>query len=152
MSNLDDAKGWQDRVAITRLIDAYAEAVDRRQFENLDTIFAEDIEFDYGPGWQLTGRKEAADRIAESLSECGPTQHFIGNYRIEVDGDRATARSYTRAFHVGIGAAKGLTYEMGGHTRDEFSRIDGEWRMTRRVGRMIFETGSTDVLAPSSMA
>lgn len=143
---------WSDRIAIIAVLDAYAEAVDRRRFEDLEEVFAEDIEFDYGPDWQVVGRKLAIERIAASLAHCGPTQHLQGNYRVEVDGDQARSRTYVRAFHVGIGAARGKTYEMGGHCRDAFARIDGAWRMTRRVGRMIFEAGTTEVLAPGGGA
>jgi hypothetical protein len=143
---------WSDRTAIMGVLDAYAEAVDRRRFEELEALFTEGIEFDYGPDWHIFGRKEAIQRIADSLAHCGPTQHLVGNYRIELDGDRARSRTYVRAFHVGIGAAEGKTYEMGGHCRDEFTFDDGLWRMSRRVGRMIFEVGSHDVLAPGGGA
>jgi hypothetical protein len=91
------------------VLDAYAEFVDRRKFDQLEELFTEDIEFDYGPDWHISDRKEAIARIAESLKHCGPTQHLVGNYRIQLDGDRATSRTYIRAFHVGIGAGMPLS-------------------------------------------
>ena len=152
MTKRAEKEGWRDRVAILAILDGYAEAVDRRRFDDLEELFTEDIEFDYGPDWHTVGRKQAIARIADSLAHCGPTQHLLGNYRVEIDGDEATSRVYVRAFHVGIGAAEGLSYEMAGHCRDAFTCIDGVWRMSRRVGRMIFETGSRDVLAPGGAA
>jgi len=148
MSGDSGASEWADRVAIMDVLDAYAQAVDRRQWKDLEDVFSEDVAFDYGPDWDIVGRELAIERIAQSLTHCGPTQHLVGNYRIELDGDTARCRTYVRAYHVGIGTAAGKFYEMGGHCRDEFARIDGVWRMTRRVGRMIFEAGSLDVLAP----
>ena len=148
---MGDRSEWRDRVAIMDLLDVYAEAVDRRRFDMLEEVFTEDVAFDYGPDWNLVGRAEAIARIAEALKHCGPTQHLVGNYRIRVDGETATSRVYIRAFHVGIGAAAGKSYEMGGHLRDAYVRVDGVWRLSRRVGRMIFETGSRAVLDPSAV-
>jgi hypothetical protein len=143
---------WRDRVAVIDILDAYAEAIDRRRFSDLETLFTEDIAFDYGPDWQIVGRREAIDRIADSLAHCGRTQHLLGNYRVKLDGDVATSGCYMRAFHVGIGVAEGKTYEMAGHCRDAFVCHDGVWKMSSRVGRMIFETGSRQVLNPAANA
>jgi len=151
-TSVGERSEWSDRIAIMDLLDVYAESVDRRRFEQLEDVFTEDVEFDYGPDWHIVGRKEAIERIADSLKHCGPTQHLVGNYRIQLDGDTATSRIYTRAYHVGIGAAAGKSYEMGGHLRDAYVFADGVWRMSRRVGRMIFEAGSHDVLNPAGAA
>lgn len=140
---------WRDHLAIIEILNAYAEAIDRRRFEDLKLLFSERVEFDYGPGWEIVGRQEAIDQIANSLVHCGRTQHLLGNYRVELAGNVATSACYMRAFHVGIGAAEGQTYEMAGHCRDVFANRDGRWEMTRRVGRMMFETGSRAVLDPS---
>jgi hypothetical protein len=82
------------------------------------------------------------------LDGCGPTQHLLGNYRVELDGERATSRVYVRAFHIGIGAARGRTYEMGGEYRDRLERREGRWLSVGRVGEVFWELGSRDVLGP----
>jgi hypothetical protein len=152
MAEQTERNEWRDRIAVIDVLDAYAEAIDRRRFADLKELFTEDIEFDYGPDWKIFGRQEAIDRIADSLATCGRTQHLLGNYRVKLDGDQASSGCYMRAFHVGIGAAAGMTYEMAGHCRDAFVYRDGLWKMSRRVGRMIFETGAPEVLAPQTAA
>lgn len=140
-------EGESDHRAIVRLLDRYAEAVDRRDFGLLESIFAPDIEYDFGE-WVARSRDEAIAVMRRYLDGCGPTQHLLGNYRVDVDGDRATSRVYVRAFHVGIGAAAGRTYEMGGEYRDEWVRTPDGWRSRRRFGRAFWETGSRSVLGP----
>jgi hypothetical protein len=142
-------EGWEDRVAIVEALDAYAEALDSRRWEQLERIFAPDVEFDFGE-WCVTGRDEVAATIQQYLGGCGPTQHLLGNYRVQLDGDTATSAVYVRAFHIGVGETAGLTYEMCGEYRDEFRRGRDGWRSLRRKGRVFLEVGSREVLRPAS--
>ncbi|HKK51182.1 MAG TPA: nuclear transport factor 2 family protein [Myxococcota bacterium] len=137
-----------DRSEIIALLDRYAECLDRRDWAGLDRVFAEDVEFDFGE-WRATRREQAVAAMRSYLDGCGPTQHLLGNYRIELDGDRASSRVYVRAFHVGIGQAAGQTYEMGGEYRDRLERRDGRWLSVARVGEPFWEVGSRDVLGPA---
>jgi hypothetical protein len=67
--------------------------------------------------------------------------HFAGPPLIEVDGDRARALSYS--FVLRRDAAEQRTYVWRlGAARWEFERIDGAWRIHRRVHRQLDETGS----------
>ena len=144
MSAENDAR-WQ----IAAVLDGYAEALDRRDWKALDEVFAPELEFDFGE-WVARSRDEAVQTIRGYLDGCGPTQHLLGNYRIEVDGDTARSRVYVRAFHLGVGDARGKTYEMGGEYRDELRRSAAGWRSYRREGEVFWEVGSRDVLGPVS--
>lgn len=137
-----------DHREITGVLDRYAEALDARRWELLSEVFVPDLEFDFGE-WTVSSREEAVATIRSYLDGCGPTQHLLGNYRIDVDGDTARSRVYVRAFHVGIGAATGKTYEMGGEYRDELRRTPEGWRSHRRQGVVFWELGSRDVLGPA---
>jgi len=141
----------EDRLAIVALLDRYAQALDTRRWELLDEVFDPEVVFDFGPDWQTRGRGEAVARIRASLNACGPTQHLQGNHRVEIDGDRARSRVYVRAFHAAADPgerAAGRFYEMAGEYRDELRRGPEGWRSLRRVGRMRFEVGDREVLAP----
>ena len=94
----NDADHWK----IARVLDRYAEALDTRRWELLSEVFVPELEFDFGE-WTVTSREEAVATIRTYLDGCGPTQHLLGNYRIDVDGDAARTRVYVRAFHIGIG-------------------------------------------------
>lgn len=137
-----------DRAEIIAVLDGYAECLDRREWERLDRVFADDVVFDFGE-WRATTREEAVDAMRSYLDGCGPTQHLLGNYRVEIDGDRATSKVYVRAFHIGVGVAQGMTYEMGGEYRDVLERRDGRWLSVSRVGEVFWEVGSREVLGPA---
>lgn len=134
-----------DHRKITRVLDRYAEALDTRRWELLSAVFVPELEFDFGE-WTATSREEAVATIRTYLEDCGPTQHLLGNYRIDVNGDTASSSVYVRAFHLGVGAAIGKTYEMGGEYRDELRRTAEGWRSYRRQGVVFWEQGSRDVL------
>ena len=134
-----------DHREIAGVLDRYAEALDTRRWGLLTEVFAPELEFDFGE-WTVTSREEAVATIRTYLDGCGPTQHLLGNYRIDVNGDAARSRVYVRAFHVGIGEATGKTYEMGGEYRDELRRTPEGWRSHRRQGLVFWELGSRDVL------
>ena len=137
-----------DHWEIVRVLDRYAEALDTRRWELLSEVFVPELEFDFGE-WTVTSREEAVATIRTYLDGCGPTQHLLGNYRIDVDGDAARSRVYVRAFHVGVGPATGKTYEMGGEYRDALRRTPEGWRSFRREGVAFWEVGSRDVLGPA---
>ena len=130
------------------MLDRYADALDTRRWELLSEVFVPEVEFDFGE-WTVASREEAVAIIRSYLEDCGPTQHLLGNYRIDVNGDAARSRVYVRAFHVGIGEATGKTYEMGGEYRDELRRTPEGWRSHRREGVVFWEVGSRDVLGPA---
>ena len=135
------------RWEIAGVLDGYAEALDRRNWQLLDEVFVPELEFDFGE-WAARSREEAVASIRSYLDGCGPTQHLLGNYRIEVEGETAHSRVYVRAFHLGVGDAEGKTYEMGGEYRDELRCTEAGWRSFRREGEVFWELGSRDVLGP----
>ena len=137
----------EDLHGIGRVLDTYAEALDRRDWDRLSDAFTPDLEFDFGE-WVATSRAQAVATIRRYLDACGPTQHLLGNYRIDVDGDRARSAVYVRAFHIGVGEARGLTYEMGGEYRDWLRRTSEGWRSYRREGETLWEVGDRKVLGP----
>ena len=136
-----------DRWEICRVLDGYAEALDRRDWDALESVFTEDLVFDFGE-WVTKSRAAAVKSIRSYLDGCGPTQHLLGNYRIHIDGDQAESSVYVRAFHRGTGTAAEKTYEMGGEYRDELRRTPSGWRSFRREGEVFWELGSRDVLGP----
>jgi len=138
----------RDREEIVAALNRYAEALDGRDWELLDRVFVPELDYDF-VAWRARSRAEAVERIRGALDGCGPTQHLLGNYRVEVDGDTATSSVYVRAFHLGVGAAEGKTFEMGGEYRDEWVRTAAGWRSARRTVRVLFAAGDAAVLGTS---
>lgn len=136
-----------DRTEIIALLDRYAEALDQRRWALLDEVFSSDVEFDFGE-WRVNALTDAVATIRSYLDGCGPTQHLLGNYRVQIDGDQAQSQVYVRAFHRGLGEAADKTYEMGGEYDDLLRRTPSGWRSVKRTARVLFETGTREVLGP----
>lgn len=134
----------EDELAIRRVILTYGPAADAGLTTRAGALWADDGEYDWDPATPaLAGPDAVAAMLTgeghQSLIATG-VAHFAGPPLIEVDGDRATALSYSfvlrrdddqRVYVWRLGAA-----------RWEFERVDGGWRIHRRVHRQLDETGA----------
>jgi 3-phenylpropionate/cinnamic acid dioxygenase small subunit len=137
-----------DYAEILATLARYSTALDQRDWALLEDVFTRDLVYDAGE-WTTRSFDEYLDRLRPYLDGCGPTQHLLGNYRIELDGDTARSAVYIRAFHVGTRELSNTTYEMFGEYRDELIRTGEGWRSRHRTLRLHYELGSRDVLRPA---
>lgn len=142
MPTTDDTAQIMDTLA------RYAIAMDQRDWALLDSVFTQDFTYDAGE-WVTHSLTDYLDRLRPYLEGCGPTQHLLGNYQIQVDGDTARTQVYVRAFHVGTRELSSTTYEMFGVYSDEMRRKDAGWRSVHRTLRLQYELGSREVLRPA---
>lgn len=138
----------RDHAEILATLARYSTALDQRDWGLLEQVFTPDLVYDAGE-WTTHSFDEYLGRLRPYLEGCGPTQHMLGNYRIELDGDAARSAVYVRAFHVGAGELSDTTYEMFGEYRDELSRTSQGWRSHHRTLRLHLERGSRAVLRPA---
>lgn len=137
----------RDRLDIMEVVGRYALAADTRDWSLLDRTFVRDATGDFSR-YRMTGRDKIRDMMRAHLDGCGTTQHLLGNYRIEVDGDSARCTSLIRAFHAGAGSRHGVTYELFGEYSDELVRTKKGWRIRHRTMRIFHETGDDSILGP----
>ena len=135
-----------DHWEIVAVQNRYAEACDQRNWALFDEVFTDDVETEYAAP-PVTGRAERVASIRSHLGGCGTTQHLLGNYNVEVDGDHAQASCYVRAFHLGADRPE-LHYEMFGRYHDRLVRTADGWRISYRRLEVVFELGTRAVLAP----
>jgi len=136
-----------DRVAVIDTVNRYATALDARDWKLLDEVFTEDAEADLG-GQKLAGREALVGLVRRMLGGSGPSQHLLGNHRVELDGDRARCVCQVRAFSAGAGPASSRSYELLGEYRDELVCTPKGWRIARREMKIHHEIGTRDVLGP----
>ena len=136
-----------DRFAIIAALDRYAECLDTRDWPGLAEVFTDEVEMDFGL-WGATSLDEVRTRIRSFLGGCGPSQHLLGNYRIELDGDRASSKCYCRVMHMGKGEHEGKTYETWIEYEDEWVRTGEGWRSARRVSHVQMQDGDPSLLGP----
>ena len=135
-----------DRAAIIAVLNRYAQACDTRDWKLFEQVFTPDVIGDYGAGYERPDRASIIASVQSHLGGCGPTQHLLGNYDVEVDGDQATSSCRVRAYHCGTGDETGLFYECFGRYDDRLLRTPEGWRITHRRMRVDIELGTRAVL------
>jgi len=131
-----------NRLAISDLVHAYCQGVDRRDPEAVARLFTEDGTFvAYAePGaTEPTSRSQGREEITKAIGMARyykRTTHTVGNHMAVVDGDRATGETRVIAYHV-LGDAGAETL-MIWHIRylDSYVRSAEGWRINERVLRV----------------
>ena len=145
-----DIETLVNRTEITDVLNRYALVCDTRDWSLFEQIFASEVKSDYGGEFVFDNRKDLVNMIRNMLEGCGPTQHLLGNYRFDISGDSADSMCSVRAFHVGIGPAEGLRFEMWGEYQDKLVLTHEGWRIASRRLNTIWAQGSFEVLRPAS--
>ena len=123
------AEQLADRQEIVEVIDRYGTALDAKDYDRFRSCFSDDARVSYGGNeHDLDG---AVGICEAALSQYEFTQHLLGNYDIDLDGDRATARTYLHASHVKPGGTE--IWIVGGTYIDTLERRDGDWKITART-------------------
>lgn len=116
-----------DYTEIAELQACYATLIDSRQWDQLDQVFTEDATFDAtGSGYQepMDGLEHIKRHMATIARH--PAAHLILNLTVEIDDDRAAARSRLAALQ-----SDGRLFT--GEYRDELVRTDAGWRVRSRT-------------------
>jgi uncharacterized protein (TIGR02246 family) len=119
-----------DHFAIVALLNQYILSIDSHD----DAQFADNFHEDgvYVTPWNTaTGRAEILATIHQwhGGGITAGKRHMIGAWRVDVDGDRATALS---TYWV-VNAKDGTTIVASGTYTDELSRREGVWKLQKRV-------------------
>jgi len=144
-----------DRLAIDDLMDAYASALDTKDWDTLRTLFTPDAVVDYTDEGGVRGTiDEAIAWFEKMLAAFTASQHFVTNRRVWIDGDSATAHAYIFS-PLGVPTGEGvLTLVMaGGFYEDELRRMPEGWRFAARtIKASWFHAGLQGGAAPPKTA
>ena len=133
----------EDESAITKLVMSYGPAADAGLTSFAGQLWLEDGVYDWDADGEPHQGSAAVDAMLESDSHQGligrGVAHFGGPLLLDLDGDRATALNYSlimrreddRYFLWRVSAV-----------RWDVERIDSQWRVRRRVNRLLDETGA----------
>ena len=132
-----------DQVALRRLVDAYASAVDHRDVGAVTELFTDQGElvadFYRGPDGHpvvRSGRPEIHRSIEQGLERYVRTTHVVGGHVVDLDGDTARGEATCLAHHIYERAGEQRLFVMALHYRDDYVRDDGAWRFARRELRL----------------
>jgi hypothetical protein len=129
-----------DRLELQHLLISYSEAIDRREFDELDALFVSDAYVDYRATGGIDGHYP---QIKEWLAETLPTYfeqnaHMLGLPAIKLAGDTATARTFCFNPMV-LKGEKPKVMQVGVWYDDEFVRTPDGWRFARRVELKLYD-------------
>ena len=122
----------EDRLAIRELMDAYADGVNQRSAEIWGATWAEDAEWNLTvvPGMEeLKGKEAIVNGWLESMKLFPFVFMAQSVGSIKVEGDTATARSYTSEVAT---MQDGTELRPRGQYDDRLARIDGKWLFVQR--------------------
>ena len=120
----------EDRQDIADVLVRYATGIDRRDWPLFRTVFTDDCELDYGVIGTWKGVDAVTDFMEKTHELAGHTLHRLSNQVIEVDGDKAVARTYVDAL-IMVGD-EGAGVNGVGFYDDEIVRTSDGWRIARR--------------------
>ena len=130
-----------DRAEITDLLARFAQATDDKDFTTLAACFAADGVIVAPFRHNHIKQDEIATAVEEILEPFEVTQHFVGRFIIDIDGDQATARHTVIATHVHRTAESGRHADIGGTYYTSFRRLAEGWRLTSLDLRFAFSDG-----------
>jgi len=133
----------EDQLAIGRILVDYAARQDARDYAGYAALFAKNGEWASGKN-VYKGRAAILKMLVNLYGTPPPgyvnseSYHINTNFQIDVNGDRATARS--RHMLVMRGPKGEPTPVLAGRYEDELIREDGQWKIFRRVDTPVMPT------------
>lgn len=133
----------EDELAIRRVLVDYSATQDARDYAGYAALFAREGEWVNGK--TVHKGREAIHKMLIDLYGAPPpgyvnteSYHISSNPQIDIEGDRARARS--RHLLVLRGPDGAPTPALAGIYEDEFIREDGAWKILRRVDTPVMPT------------
>jgi SnoaL-like protein len=122
-----------DKAQIAEVLIRYATGIDFKDWALFRTCWTDAVDIDYGDLGRFTNADEFTTLMTQIHDGMGQTYHRISNPVIDVDGDRATARSYVFAQLMAIPDDPASWIDALGHYDDELARTPYGWRIGKRT-------------------
>ena len=142
-----------DRFEINDLMIRYTRAIDTKDYSLLDTCFTPDAHVDYTSSGGTAGKyPEVRAWLEKALTPFTSMMHFVGNTTLELDGDKASSRTYV-INPMGFPKKDGNlhVFTVCAHYVDELKRTPEGWRIAQRIEETVLMDGGLpeDLQIPS---
>ena len=141
-----------DRLAIEQVIARYVHALDARDYDALDDVFAADARFDLTEAGGIAGSwAEVKKYYQDNLGAFADYQHVFANVLVEFDAGRRGARSRAKVINpCGMTGSDGALhhFEVTGSCEDVWRRVPDGRRITGRTWRHGWIWGDYPLASP----
>jgi 3-phenylpropionate/cinnamic acid dioxygenase small subunit len=122
-----------DKEQIAEVLIRYATGIDSKDWPLLRSCWTDEINVDYQQLGRFTSPDALTDLMRQLHENMGPTYHRMSNFVINVDGDKATVRSYVNAVLMLQPDDTTNWVEALGHYDDVFVRTADGWKIRQRI-------------------
>jgi ketosteroid isomerase-like protein len=124
-----------DRLEIEQLLVRYCYAIDQRDWEAYRSVFTEDAVID-DVSAGITDVDGMVEFLPKALERVKIAQHTISTTLLEIEGDRASARTICHCpMVVDLDDGQTQVFFQGLWYVDELVRTTGGWRISKRAER-----------------
>jgi 3-phenylpropionate/cinnamic acid dioxygenase small subunit len=138
------AQEISDRVEIEQLLIRYCHAIDQRDWDAYRSVYAADAVIDditAGPGNSVD---QMVEFLSRALERVVLIQHAISTSLVEIDGDRASARTVCHCPVVLDRNGRTEMFFQGLWYVDELVRTPAGWKISKRAERDHFHNMPPD--------
>ena len=124
---------FEDRLAIHELLARYSHTIDRRDYDGWIDCFVPEgtLVSAVGVSTGHAALRTFAANYEASRARLPNARHYMTNIACEIDGDRATARSYVQ---ITVSEPRGVRIVFTGQYDDVLAKTGGAWRFVERRG------------------
>lgn len=140
----------EDRLSIIETCTRMAWHTDRREWEQVEAVFADEVTLDYtslagGEPATLTPA-QVVDSWSSALGSFDTTQHLVTNHLVTVTGDTAECTASFQATHRLANPLGSPLWTLGGNYRFDLVRIGTAWKISGVVMTATWADGNKDLL------
>lgn len=125
-----------DRFEIQDLVANYADIIDRKDFDQLATIFTEGAHIDYSAfGGAIGNRADIIKFLKEAMGAFPNSQHLVANIQISFNSEDSASGKVMcfNPMEMDLGEGKNQTFMLGLWYLDDYTRTADGWRISKRV-------------------
>jgi len=155
---MDDARKVQllwDKLAVEQLMLQFGQALDRHDWVAYRRCFTDRIDVDFRDLVGLPPVRVDADRwtaFAKAALDSVKCLHQYTNHLVHVRGDYADGVLYMEAKHFRLTERGGCENVQHGWYENTYTRVDGNWKISKLGQRLAWVSGNEGVLDLHSAA
>jgi hypothetical protein len=151
------AEAGAEILALQSVVTRVAHHIDARRWQELRSLFSDEVETDYRSLFGGEVQKQSADQLVlegwrRMLTPLQTTQHFLGPIDVHVQGREARAECHVRAYHRAPNAPGGPEWMVAGHYVFSLVQANGGWKIRRLELQAAYQTGNTRLLQEAAVS